>query len=237
MLSIIIPTLNEGNYLPLLLESIKKQNFTDYEIIVADGDSEDKTREIAKKYGCKVISGGSPAQGRNEGSKVAKGELFFFIDADSRLSPHFLSQLIKEFERRKLDLASFPVYPQGNIVDKICYGIYNFWARITQNFLHHNNQTILIKRKIHQQIGGFDEEVTIGEDFVYAREGAKFGKFGFLENVPPVLTSNRRFKGLKRIKVYLIYILVGLYMIFFGKFKSNIFKYHNARKRLGKGNF
>jgi len=228
MVSIIIPTLNEEKYLPSLLESIKKQDFTDYEIIVADGGSVDRTLQIAKNYNCKIISGGLPAKGRNEGAKIAKGDIFFFIDGDSVLEENFLSLAIEEFGKRKLDLAALPVYPQGNIVDKIFYGIYNFWAKLTQKFLHHTTQTILVKKEIHRRIGGFDEKVTIGEEFVYAREGAKIGKFGFLENVPPILTSARRFEREGRLKTYFIYLLVGLYMLFFGKFKSDIFKYHKG---------
>lgn len=234
MISIIIPTFNEENYLPSLLESIKKQDFKDDEIIIADGGSEDKTLEIAKSYGCRIVKGGLPAKGRNEGTKIARGDLFFFIDADSKLPQNFLSLLIQEFEKRKLDIASFPVFPQGNLIDKICYKIYNFWANLTQGFLHHTTQTILVKKEIHQKIGGFDEKITIGEDFVYARSGAKFGKFGFLENLPPVLTSSRRFEREGRLKAYLSYFLVGLYMIFFGPFKSEIFKYHDKKRRLPK---
>ena len=78
--SLIIPCLNEEKYLPLLLDSIKKQNFKDYEIIIADAGSKDKTLEIAKKYDCRIIPGGLPAKGRNEGAKIAKGELLFFCD-------------------------------------------------------------------------------------------------------------------------------------------------------------
>ena len=74
ILSIIIPTYNEEEYLPVLLESIKKQNFNDYEVIVADANSTDRTREIAKEYGCLIVDGGLPAVGRNNGAKVAKGE-------------------------------------------------------------------------------------------------------------------------------------------------------------------
>lgn len=57
-LSIIIPTYNEEEYLPKLLEGIKSQDFEDYEIIVADANSTDKTREIAEVYGCKIVDGG-----------------------------------------------------------------------------------------------------------------------------------------------------------------------------------
>ncbi|MEN6592532.1 MAG: glycosyltransferase family A protein, partial [Methanobacterium sp.] len=57
-ISIIIPTYNEEEYLPYLLESIKRQDFTDYEVIVADAHSTDKTREIAKSFGAKIVDGG-----------------------------------------------------------------------------------------------------------------------------------------------------------------------------------
>ena len=86
MLSIIIPALNEENYLPLLLESIKKQDFKDYEIIVADAGPKDKTVQIAKNYGCKIAPGGLPAKGRNQGAKIAQGDLLLFITADTFFS-------------------------------------------------------------------------------------------------------------------------------------------------------
>ena len=56
ILSIIIPTYNEEEYLPLLLKSIKQQDFRDYEIIVADANSKDNTVKIAEEYGCIVTS-------------------------------------------------------------------------------------------------------------------------------------------------------------------------------------
>lgn len=225
MFNIIIPTLNEEKYLPLLLKSIRKQNFQDYEIIVADAGSQDKTLEIAKKYGCKIIKGGSVAKGRNEGAKIAQGNILLFLDADVVLiSSDFLEELLKKFRKRNLDVASFPVFPKGNVVDKIVYGIYNFWARLTQSFLAHATEVILIKKEIHQRIGGFDEEIKIAEDHAYVRKASKFGKYGFLK-IEPVLTSARRFERDGRFKTYLKYLLAGLYMLFFGPVKSNIFKY------------
>ena len=66
---------DEEEYLPVLLDSIKEQSFKDYEIIVADANSTDRTREIAEEYGCTVVDGGMPAVGRNRGPEVAKGEI------------------------------------------------------------------------------------------------------------------------------------------------------------------
>ena len=111
MLSIIIPTLDEEKHLPLLLESIKKQDFSDYEIIAADAGSEDKTLEIAKDYGCKIVAGGLPARGRNQGAKAARGDLLLFLDADVILPEKTFGKILEEFNRRKLDIATFCLLP------------------------------------------------------------------------------------------------------------------------------
>jgi glycosyltransferase involved in cell wall biosynthesis len=56
MISVIIPARNEEKNLPELLESLKNQTYKKkFEIIVVDGKSKDRTREIAKSYGCRVI--------------------------------------------------------------------------------------------------------------------------------------------------------------------------------------
>jgi len=234
MLSIIIPTLNEEDFLPLLLKELKKQNFRDLETIIADGDSKDKTVEIAKSFGCKVVRGGSPPKGRNEGAKTAKGDIFLFLDADNIFFPqNFLKNLLKEFEERRLDVASFTICPNGNGFDKFAYGIYNFWTNLTQNFLPHATNAILVRKTIHEKIGGFDEEIKMAEDHAYARKASKFGKFGFIKT-EPVLTSCRRFEWDGRLKTYLKYFLAGLYMFFLGDIKSDIFKYrfdHSVPKR------
>src|SRR3989344_2081552 len=182
MISIIIPTLNEESYLPLLLDSITSKNsgLTDYEIIVADGNSQDRTREIARNFKCRVVSGGLPARGRNTGAKIAKGDLFLFLDADVILPPDFFPDVLLEFQKRKLAAASFPLSPKGNIIDSFLFSLYNFLARISQKFYPYASQVIFIERKIHEAIGGFDEEIKIGEDHYYVRKAKKSGKFGIL---------------------------------------------------------
>jgi len=225
MLSIIIPTLNEQEYLPLLLAEIKKQDFEDYEIIVADANSSDDTVKIAKSFGCKVVEGGLPSKGRNQGARIAFGDLFLFIDADALFLPEgFLNELVQKFENKKLGIASFPIYPKGNIIDKIFYGLYNLWARLSQKFLSHATNVILVKKEIHQAINGFNERVKFAEDHDYVRRAGKYGKFGFI-NIKPVLVSARRFEKDGRFMTYLKYVLAGLWMLFFGSIKSDIFKY------------
>ncbi len=225
MLSIIIPTLNEEEYLPSLLTEIKNQGFKGYEIIVADADSEDDTVKIAKRFGCKVTKGGLPPKGRNEGAKIASGDLFLFIDADAVSLPvRFLKDLVEKFKSRNLNVASFSIYPQGKMIDNIFYWLYNLWAKLSQSFLPYATNVILVEKEIHQAIKGFDEKVKFAEDHDYVKRAKKYGKFGFI-NIGPVLVSARRFEKDGRLITYLRYILAGFWMLFLGSIKSDIFQY------------
>jgi glycosyltransferase involved in cell wall biosynthesis len=121
-LSIIIPTYNEEKYLPKLLYSIKEQDFKDYEIIVADAGSKDATRDIASSNGCKVISGGLPAIGRNNGAESAEGDYLLFLDSDVVLSSGYLRSAIEEFEEKDLGIAITQILPLSdkNVDKALC---------------------------------------------------------------------------------------------------------------------
>ena len=166
MISIIIPTLNEEHYLPLLLESIKKQKIDNYEIIVADAKSEDKTREIAESYGWKVIEGGLPAKGRNQGAKAATGDLLLFLDAEVILPENFLHRALQEFKKRNLDVAGCGLEPIEEewmpkfLFPKFGYDLlYNWPIRFLENVFPYAASFILVKRELHEKLGGFDESI------------------------------------------------------------------------------
>jgi glycosyltransferase involved in cell wall biosynthesis len=226
MISIIIPTFNEEKYLPSLIDSVKKQDYNDFEIIVADADSEDKTIEIAKNFGCQITNGGLPAKGRNEGAKIAKGNLFLFLDADTILPPNFFQRALKEFKERNLDLASFCLEAETESKFKkfLFDAFYNFPILILEKFLAHGAQAILVKKEIFEKVGGFDEKIKFAEDHSFMRKAKKFGRFGILRKVR-VFSSLRRFEKEGFSKTYLKYLLAEIYMIFFGDIKKDIFKY------------
>ena len=115
IISIIIPTYNEEDYLPNLLDSIKSQNFDDYEVIVADANSTDRTREIAESYGCIVVDGGLPAVGRNNGARVAKGEYLLFLDSDLELTDDYLRNVLYEFKMEQLGIAITRMKPLSSL--------------------------------------------------------------------------------------------------------------------------
>ncbi|MBU2081882.1 glycosyltransferase, partial [Patescibacteria group bacterium] len=129
-------------------------------IILADAGSKDRTIEIAKKYGCKVVPGGLPAKGRNEGAKAARGDLFLFLDSDLVLPEGFLDVFLQEFKKKNLDIASTDLdFLTDKKIYKIAAFLCNIYYRCTQRILPHISQCILVKKEFHNRIGGFDEEI------------------------------------------------------------------------------
>ena len=129
-----------------------------------------------------------------------------------------------KFKKRNLDIACFPIFPDGLRFDYFAYKIYNTWVDWAQSFLPHATNAILVRKEIHTKTKGFDEQIKIAEDHDYARRAAKFGKFGFIKT-EPILTSARRFEKDGRIKTYSKFLLCGLYIFLIGPVKKDIFKY------------
>ncbi|PIR72168.1 MAG: glycosyl transferase family 2 [Candidatus Nealsonbacteria bacterium CG10_big_fil_rev_8_21_14_0_10_36_24] len=225
MLSIIIPTLNEENYLPLLLDSIKNQNFSGYEIIVADAGSRDKTVETVRNYDCQLIKGGSPSKGRNNGAKITKGDLFLFLDADVLLPEKFLEKALAEFKKRKLNIASFKLVPiRGKFASLFFNIFYNFPILLLEKILPHASMGILVEKELFWKLNGFDETIKLAEDHELARRAKKLGKFGLIRSTE-IFISIRRFEKDGWLITALKYFLCELHMVFFGPVRTDIFNY------------
>ena len=194
ILSIIIPTYNEEEYLPVLLKSIEKQSFSDYEVIIADANSTDKTREIAESYGCIVVDGGLPAVGRNNGAKVAKGEYLLFLDSDLELTDDYLRKVLYEFRMEKLGIAITQMLPLSDkIEDKILHDLANYFMISVEKIKPHGAGCygMIARKELHDACGGFDESLTFGEDTDYIERLAKKGKFKVLRNAKIGVSTRR----------------------------------------------
>lgn len=194
ILSLIIPTYNEEEYLPVLLESIKQQDFSDYEIIVADADSKDNTVKIAEEYGCIVVEGGMPAVGRNNGAKVAKGDYLLFLDSDLKLTEDYLAKVIYEFKMERLGIAITQMKPLSKKTeDKLLHDLANLFMISVEKIKPHGAGCygIIAKRELHERCGGFNEELTFGEDTEYIERLAKKERFKVLRNAKIGVSTRR----------------------------------------------
>jgi len=198
MLSIIIPTRNEENFLPALLDSIKAQDFSDYEIIVSDGGSCDRTAALATAAGCRLVTDGEhrhPGWQRNNGAAVARGDLFLFLDADVILQPNFLTPSVAEFKRRGLDCAGFYIkFNPNRLFYRIYATICNLVFFIFQYFSPlANGSGIMVTKDRHERIHGFDTTIFFGEDSEYcwrATHQAR-GKFRIIRACWQLYSSRR----------------------------------------------
>lgn len=196
-LSIVIPTLNEERYLPRLLKSIKDQNLLDYEIIVSDAGSDDATAKIAQEQGARYILSKKikhPSYQRNEGARVAQGDILLFLDADSMLAPGFINKALEEFTKRNLVGASFYIKFNPNRWYYYLYSaISNFLFCVKQYTKHPAaiGAGILASKEHHEKISGFDKRVILAEDYDYAARLSKLGKFRIIKSVKLLYSSRR----------------------------------------------
>ncbi|MBS3092158.1 glycosyltransferase [Candidatus Pacearchaeota archaeon] len=227
-ISCIIITLNEEKYLPRLLESIKKQTFRNFEIIVSDNFSKDNTRKIARSYGCKIVNGGNFSEGRNKGAKIASGKYLLFLDADSEIPKDFLKINLRTFKKSKNGTGAVEGKPLSKILfDKMIFKIGYYYFRVGSIFSPMGvGCGIFSKKETFDLVGGFDKNVIFSENFDFYRRAFKYG---FVYLPIPMYTSVRRLNKEGRLKFVIKYLYAGIYRSLLGEIKKPIFKYNNVR--------
>lgn len=105
--SVVIPTLNEEESIGEVIDSIPKK-FADVEILIVDGDSKDRTVEIAKSKGAKVITEPRRGYGRayKTGFEKAEGDIIVTLDGDTTYPAEDIPRLVEMLEKEKLDFIS-----------------------------------------------------------------------------------------------------------------------------------
>jgi len=218
MVSIIIPTFNEETYLPRLLESIGKQDFRDYEVIVADNHSTDRTRSVARSHGARVVEGGTPGIGRNRGAQSARGDYLLFVDADTVLPEGFLAGIMGRFEKDFIDICVPWIRPIDGAkpIYRTIFQFSNTFFKLMEVIQPQGlGVCILTTRRLHNRIGGFSEKVRVSEDFDYINRASLVGRFRVYSHVY-VYHSVRRYQAegvgslvQKQFKSGFIYLFTG----------------------------
>ncbi|MDC7126653.1 MAG: glycosyltransferase [Spirochaetales bacterium] len=218
-ISIVIPTKNEEALLPKLLESIRAQDFDDFEVIVADAFSSDRTRLIAKDYDARIVDGGLPGAGRNAGASVAQGEFLIFLDADVIIPKGFLKNLYSEMQKKYIDVATCAIVPLSNIrLDLIIHRIINFTVfallRVDPKAF---GFCIFITKRLFERIGGFDESIKFAEDNDLVKRASAYRPLCYLRSTF-LRVSVRRFEKEGR----LTYTAKGIWLNVYRAFRGEI---------------
>jgi glycosyltransferase involved in cell wall biosynthesis len=200
--SVVVPTLNEEKYIGVLLSALCNQDFKDFEITVVDAGSLDKTQKVVEKYMQKldlrfIVS---PKKGvssqRNYGAMLSKFDYLVFFDADVDPEPRFLSKIANYIKKKPTDfLTSWNIPISEKLMDEFIYWIHNhILLEGAKNILPGAVGTfIYIRKKVFEDIGGFDETINLGEDWDLAKRIFDRGyKYTLLKD-PKIKVSVRRF--------------------------------------------
>ncbi len=190
--SIVIPVRNVEKTIGQCLESLKNLNYPKdkYEVILADSESDDQTSSIAKKYGVIFISTPkrSVCAGRNEGFKIAKGDIVAFSDADCVMDKDWIKNSLKYFEDQKVGAVGGPNLSPADdtsfakavsfVFNQALFSAGSVHGRILKNtkvVASLPGCNIILRRGALNKVMPVDETILGGEDFAMNYKIRKFG--------------------------------------------------------------
>ncbi len=190
MISIIIPTLNEADNLRELLPLLANCSGPEREIIVVDGNSSDSTIAVAKQYGALALtlSVRSRAKQMNHGVTQARGNILYFVHADTRPPQNCLEQVTQQIAaghptgcfRFRFDSSSWLLR------------INSFFTRFDRMWCRGGDQTLYVTREIFEEMGGFPTDHLIMEEYTFIRQVKE--RYGFHIIPDDVLVSARKYE-------------------------------------------
>lgn len=214
ILSIVIPCRNEEKYIGKLLNSLEKQSYDmkNVKIYIADADSIDKTIKIInknKKLNIRIIKGGMPSVGRNNGTKLCKTKYILFIDADIELDDSkIIEKSIYLMETKNLKCATTNIRCKGgNKLDDLIFSFNNLVTKCSKCIAPYaTGMYMMFEKEKFNELGGFDENVNYAEDYFLTKK-LRAGEFGFVKGY--IYTTNRRFRKIGYCKTIVYFIKIA----------------------------
>jgi glycosyltransferase involved in cell wall biosynthesis len=213
-IDVIIPTWNEEYWLPRLLNSLAGSKWVQ-SVIVADNASDDRTRAIARAHGCRVVAGGRPARARNRGAATALADILLFVDADTVLPLGYLEALQELFRDQTTVAVYFRNLPlSSRRLTNLLYTIMDGYISALHflGIVQGIGTSIAVRATAFRRLGGFPEDVAVGEDAYLLRRLRRLGKVRYIREWP-VYTSSRRLRldgSVRYICKLLVWLLLRL---------------------------
>ena len=232
--SIIIPTLNEERYIGDLLKCLSTQTFRNFEVLIIDAKSRDKTKDVVLKYeeslNIRFIE--SPKKSisyqRNLGAKLSSYDDLIFFDADVTIEPQFINKVMEHIKKNNPDLLCCWFNPISKRVDdKFYFQMTNSYLEAVKKISPRGGGAFMyIKKKPFFNIGGFPEDIVLGEDYELVRRMNKEGyKYSLIKD-PRINVSVRRFDKQGRIPYIINILFADLLVLLKGPIKDNrVIKY------------
>ena len=190
-ISIIIPTINEANNLPLLLSDLSITQ-KEGEIFVVDCGSEDRTVDIAKIYGAKVHNSKERNRGLqlDIGAKNSKGEWLIFLHADTRITYDWLTKIKSILKTNKDNIYYFKFKINNR---KLIYRVLEFLVNIRSQYFKqpYGDQGLIIHRSTYLKNNGF-RKIPLMEDIDFLRRLKN--KKDLKQLNMPIFTSSRKWE-------------------------------------------
>jgi len=189
-ISIIIPTLNEEATIRELAESLGRLR-SDFEVVVADGGSEDATVSLLRQLGMRVIET-SRGRGRqmNAGAKLASGDVLLFLHADTRLPEGALAMIEDLLRDERVCGGNFSLVFDGETREaRLLTWLYPL---LRLGGMCYGDSAIFVRRNVFEQLGGY-RDYPIFEDCDLYQRMRRVGRFVRLNAA--AVTSSRRFEG------------------------------------------
>jgi len=190
-ISIIIPTINEANNLPLLLSDLSTIH-KDGEIIIVDCGSEDKTIDIANIYGAKVYISKERNRGfqLDFGAKNSKGDWLIFLHADTRLTHDWFRKInsVLKGDKNYIYYFKFKINHK-KIIYRVLEILVNFRSKYFKQ--PYGDQGLIIHKSIYLKNNGF-RNIPLMEDVDFFRRLKN--KEDLKQLNLPIFTSSRKWE-------------------------------------------
>lgn len=189
-ISVIVPVLNEEKSVAATLAALHA--LAPYEIIIVDGGSSDRTREIAARFPVRTISSErGRARQMNRGAREASGDVLLFLHADTRLPLTAFTDIAGALDDPRYLGGRFDVELDGeHWLLPLVGRMISYRSRISK--VGTGDQAIFVRRAVFERMHGF-EEIPLMEDIAFCRALKRLGRVACLRS--RVITSARRWEA------------------------------------------
>jgi glycosyltransferase involved in cell wall biosynthesis len=200
LISVIIPTFNSSKTLENCLKSIQNQTYKNTELIIVDAFSKDNTQQIAEGFKTKVfLLVAERSTARNFGAKQAMGRFLFFVDSDMELATSVIEECVSICAKKNVDAAIIPEETVGTSFLAKCKKLEKR-MRWREVFFEAPR---FLKKEVFEFVGGYNEDLVIGEDFELAQ---RLRNAGFsTERCKAIIKHHEENVSLKRLTAKLYY--------------------------------